>query len=219
MCAAVEEVDVIELFGPRHAEVFWENQKQFNKKYSDDPLSPLSCINSVSMHTVEHMGSQECYHGLAGTEDDMHSRVRLYQAAHLAGLQLERRVLAYQYRPATNHLNQSARDNPRRATQTRKGGEIVVQARPETYCPGGHWQEKQHKSLTSKLFCIIPGPNHPRSPPFFADEQSLSVEAVLANSRVSSSGESDCRRFMCDWITSRAASTGRVILSCEANVY
>ena len=79
----------------RHAEVFWENQKQFNQKYSDDLLSPLSCMYSASMHTVEHMGSQEYYHGLAGTEDDMHSRIRLYQAAHLAGLQLERRVLVY----------------------------------------------------------------------------------------------------------------------------
>ena len=48
-------------------------------------------------------------------------------------------------------------------------------------------------SLTSKLFCIIPFPNQPRSPPFFALEQSLSVDAIFANSLGTSEGGSERR--------------------------
>lgn len=48
--------------------------------------------------------------------------------------------------------------------------------------------------LTSKLFCIIPWPNQPRSPPFLALEQSLSTAAILANSEAIWSGGSDWRR-------------------------
>jgi hypothetical protein len=42
--------------------------------------------------------------------------------------------------------------------------------------------------LTSKLFCIIPLPNQPRSPPLLALEQSLSVAAISAKRCLSWSG-------------------------------
>ena len=47
--------------------------------------------------------------------------------------------------------------------------------------------------LTSKAFCICPGPKNPRSPPFFALEQSLISAAVLANCSLKWSAGSDAR--------------------------
>jgi len=67
--------------------------------------------------------------------------------------------------------------------------------------------------LTSKLFCIIPRPNHPKSPPLRALEQSLSSAAIRANSLLISSAGRDWRYATCFWIVSRATVIGRVMLS------
>lgn len=68
------------------------------------------------------------------------------------------------------------------------------------------------KVPTSKLFCMAPAPNHPKSPPFLALEQSLSSAAIRANSLGRSCCGTDWRWSMICWMRWRASASGRVML-------
>ena len=68
--------------------------------------------------------------------------------------------------------------------------------------------------LTSNAFCIAPGPNQPKSPPFRADEQSLSVLAISANALGTSFGGRDLSLAMCPAMMLRASGRVVVTVSC-----
>lgn len=68
--------------------------------------------------------------------------------------------------------------------------------------------------LTSKLFCICPRANQPRSPPFRALLQSDSVAAVSANARGRWAAGSAESAAMCCSIAAVAAGRERVMFSC-----
>jgi hypothetical protein len=89
---------------------------------------------------------------------------------------------------------------------------ITVSARHHVCAPSAalsslldYWHRSQHRRshetslrplLTSKLFCIIPLPNQPRSPPLLALEQSLSTAAISAKRCFSWSGGREERDSM-----------------------
>jgi hypothetical protein len=107
---------------------------------------------------------QRLMYDLSGPQDDMNPRVCLDQFRHLSDFKCVCSILFRQHNLILPHV-------PMRYKSERS----------------------RYTTLTSKAFCICPGPKNPRSPPFFALEQSLISAAILANCSLNWSAGKEAR--------------------------
>lgn len=134
-----------------------------------------------------------------GAEDDVDARVALNKRGQLSGLERVGRVL------------ESARSS---CTPVADPVPRVPHAKAKLCHADAPEQNLrfEHARLTSKVFCIWPRPNTPRSPPERALEQSLSVLAILANSAARLSAGRACSVSRWAWIWARASGRVRVMV-------